>query len=161
MGWWATDCSQRVDRTEIHEVSRLADFAEKKIVSPRKAILRAVEKRRQKRLKERDQLFRLWQKWHKERKAALLAGEWGEAAQELADFLEQMSLEDAPALVSLVASGPWREANNDTRFLVLEIISHRIIYVRETNGLDPFDDSLPWSDDEPTAFEIIREHLQS
>jgi hypothetical protein len=133
------------------------DIASEQIVSPRKARMRAAEKRKQKALQERNHLFREWQKWHKERKDELLGGPWGEPARELADYLERMTPEDASALVSMVEHGPWREADADTRFLVLALIDHSVIYLRENNGLEPFDDPL---DDEPSAFLIIKELLR-
>jgi len=140
------------------------DIANEQIVSPRKARMRAAitraERKRQKALTERNQLFREWQKWHKERKQQLLAGPQREAAQELADFLEQMTIEDAPALLTLVENGPWRDSERDVKFLVMELISHSIIYLRESAGLSPFDDPLPFSDEDPSVFLVIRELLR-
>jgi len=138
-------------------------LAEKQISSPRKARMRAVETRaqrkREKELQDRGILFKMWLKWHEERKAMLLAGAWGGAARELADLLERMTLDDAPALLAHVKAGPWREADRDTRFLTLAMIDHRIIYIREQAGLVPMDDSLPWIGEEPTVFEQIKELL--
>jgi hypothetical protein len=140
------------------------DIANEQIVSPRKARMRAAETRaqrkREKELNDREYLFRQWQKWHQERKAELLAGAWSEAATELANFLERMTLEDAEALVSLIERGPWRRADRDTRFLVIELVSHSIMYLREKTELPPFDDPLPFSNDDLNAFLIIRELLR-
>jgi hypothetical protein len=145
-------------------MNKWEEAGDRLMVAPRKARMRAAEtraeKKRQKELAERDYLFRDWQEWHKKRKGELLAGAWCEAAQELSNFLETMTVEDAPALVALVERGPWREADHDTRFLVLELISHSIIYLREKVGLAPFDDPLPFSDDEPNAFLVIRGMLR-
>jgi hypothetical protein len=136
-------------------------FAEDHISAPRKARIRAAETRaqrkREKELDDREIMFREWQKWHQKRKAELLTGAWGEAATELADFLERMDTDDAVALIELVERGPWRDADADTRFMVLELIDHSIIYLREREGLEPFDDPL---DDDLNAFLIIRGLLQ-
>ena len=139
-----------------------AELAEQHATAHYRSRLRAAKTRAQrkmeKRLSERDQLYRDWIKWHKERKAALLSGPWCRQAQELAEFLERMTLEDAPELIQMVDHGPWRTADADTRFLILELISHTIIHIREREGLEPFDD--PFSDDDPNAFLIIREQLR-
>jgi hypothetical protein len=121
---------------------------------------RAQERALKKALAERDHLFREWQKWHKERKQQLLGGEHKEAAQELADFLEQMTNEDAPALLTLVENGPWRDSDRDVKFLVMELINHSIIYLREKAGLAPFDDPLPFGNEETNVFLSIRELLR-
>lgn len=136
------------------------DAATEQIVSPRKARIRAAEKRRQKQLKERDTLFGLWKKWHRERRDKLLGGAWAEPARKLADFLDRMTIEDASALVTLVEHGPWRMTDPDTRFLVLQLIDMAIADLREANGLIAFDDPIPFTDEEPSAFLIIKELLQ-
>jgi hypothetical protein len=118
---------------------------------------KAAERAREKEKHEEAYLFREWQKWHKQRRDELLAGAWSEAAQELSKFLEKMTAEDAPALIALVDHGPWRETDEDTRFLVQTMIGHRIIYLRENAGLPPFDDPL---DDDLNASLTIREMLR-
>ena len=139
------------------------DFAEENTSRARKAMLARAETREQKRkakqLIERDYLFEQWQKWHKKRKAELLAGEWARPAQKLIDFLERMDFNSADELIELMR--PWRHADDDTRFLVQSIVGHAIIYLRESNGLPPFDDPLPFSmDDEPNVTMVIREMLR-
>lgn len=117
---------------------------------------KAAERAQQKELHERKYLFHEWQQWHLKRKQVLLEGPFGEAAQELGLFLERMTTADAAALIEQVKSGPWCTADSDIRFLVLGMISHAIIYLRECEGLPPFDDPIPWSDDEPDVFMIIK-----
>jgi hypothetical protein len=145
-------------------MNKWIELGQKQMVAPHKAKLRAAKTRAERKLekerKEREQLFGMWTKWHKERKAELLAGPYSEAANELALFLERMTITDAPALIELTKRGPWCEADADTRFLVLELIAHSIIYLREREGLAPIDDPIPFSDDEPDAFMIIREMLR-
>jgi hypothetical protein len=137
-----------------------SEFAATHMSAYGKAKLRANATREERRLAkaelERQYLFQQWQKWHREKRDALMTGAYAEQAQQLADFIETMQLEDGAKLIELVAAGPWREADPDTQFCVLELINHAIVWLRESAGLAPFNDSLPWSDEELTVFEIIR-----
>ncbi len=133
-------------------------LAEKQISNPIKARSRATAKRAEKKKEDQETLHRLWRKWHNERKAALLSGPHAEAANALTTFLESMSLDQGEDLIIML--GPWREADRDTRFVVLSMVSAAIVYLRECHGLAPFDDALPFSDEEPTVFELAREMLR-
>jgi hypothetical protein len=136
-----------------------ADFAQQAIVAPRKRKLRAAEQRAErKRLEERNKLFRLWQKWHREQADKLLAGEHAAAARELIGFLENLTLASGPGLIELVRRGPWREADPDIRYQVLSLIDNALAQLRESYRMPPFDDSL--EPEPPTAFKIIRQMLQ-
>src|SRR5215469_14288058 len=96
--------------------------AEKQMSGAAKARERAAEKRAlrkaetaaQKALEERADLLALWKRWRRERCDALLAGQHGNTAQALVGFLRTLRLEQSPALVDLVAGGPWRAADADT-----------------------------------------------
>jgi hypothetical protein len=129
-------------------------LAERQIVAPRKARMRAAETRRQKKLKERDTLFRAWKKWHEERREQFLQHD---GAAELVALIERMTLDDGDALIDLVEHSPLRHADQETRSLALSLINNGIIYLRESNGLVPFDDPLP--DEEPSAFFVVKEML--
>lgn len=134
-------------------------YAEKQTPASVKARQRATEKRRatkaeEKALAEREDLFRLWKKWRRERLETLLAGPHGEAAQELVAFLKTMKLEDEARLIELVRAG-WERTDADTKFEVLSLINAAITALRERAKLPPINDALP--DEEPTAFLIIRE----
>ena len=118
---------------------------------------KAAERARQKELRERDYLFNEWRKWHAKRKQELLTGPYAEAATKLADFLEHMDIGDANVLVELVESQCWRMCDDDTRFLVTDLISHAIVYLRERADMEPFDDPI---DGETNAFLTIRELLR-
>ena len=73
-------------------------------------------------------------------------------------FLDKMTIHDAPALIKLVKPGKWKRADPDTRFEVLALIDERIIKLREAHGLAPMDDGL--TDEDLTALQQIREMLQ-
>jgi hypothetical protein len=61
----------------------------------------------------------------------------------------------------LIERGPWRDADAETKYLLLGLINRRIMYLRQAEGWSPFDDSIPHFDEAATAFEIIREILQT
>jgi hypothetical protein len=136
-----------------------AELADRQMASPAKARQRAAE-RRAAADKERAALQKAWRAWRHERIAELLSGPYGEAAQALRGFLNEMRINDGPALVAAVEAGPWRDADSDTRHEILAIVDLSIILLREKSGLPPFSDALPFSDEPPTVFEIIREALR-
>jgi hypothetical protein len=137
------------------------EFAEKQTPASVKARQRAAEKRRatkaqEKALAEREDLFRLWKRWRRERLDALLAGTYGGAARELVAFLQAMTLDDGARLVEFVRAAGWARTDADTKFEVLSLINAAITALRERAGLVPFDDPLP-DDEKPTAYLVIRE----
>jgi hypothetical protein len=71
-------------------------------------------------------------------------------------LLDRLELESAAALVACVQHTDWSTISYDVRLTVLHQINAAIVKLRERHGLAPFDDSLPWSDERPTAFEVIR-----
>jgi hypothetical protein len=137
------------------------ELAERQIAAPRKARMRAAEKRAataaEKALAERERMADMWRRWRRERVDQLVNGSHGEAARTLVAFLDAMTLADATALIALVEGGPWRAADADTRFLLLALIDGAIVTLRERAGLAPIDDALPG--EPPATFQIIREML--
>ncbi len=137
------------------------DLAERQIAAPRKAQMRAAEKRTarklamEKALDERDAQLKAWRAWRRERVEALLSGLHGQAARELCGFLDGMTLASAGELVEFVRRGPWRSTDADTRFEILSLIDAAIIMRENIATWPPFDDALPFSDEKPTAFQII------
>src|SRR6185295_4266787 len=113
------------------------ELAERQIAAPVKARMRAVEKRRQKKLEDNKILYRMWKKWHDKRRDQLMEHD---GANELVAFVEKMTLGDADALIELVEHSPLRQGDREVRSLTLGLISNAIIYLRENAGLEPFDD---------------------
>jgi hypothetical protein len=113
--------------------------------------------RREKALQERNRLSQAHRRWRKEAFNALLKGPHGAAAQTLIDFLDHMQ-SDGPELIAHVSAGPWRDADKDTRFLILVLVDAAVIRLRERAGLVPFDD--PLHDEESNTFLTIRKLLQ-
>jgi hypothetical protein len=140
-------------------------LVDQQITNPRKAILRATATRAERRAAQAqsDQaiLKAQWREWHDRRVKQLMTGKHSKHVRTLAAFLKKMTLDDVNSyvLVDLVDAGPWRRADEITRYLVLSLIEARIIYLRETEGWCPINDAIPFSRDEPTLFEIIRKRL--
>jgi hypothetical protein len=136
-----------------------ATVADRQIVSPVKARQRASEQRVAAQ-KECAVLRKAWSAWRRERIAALIGRPYGEAAQTLCELLDDMTIGDGAALVAAIRTGPWRDANPDTRHEVIAMVDRAIMRLRERNGLPPLDDAMPFSDEPPTAFQIVREALR-
>ena len=139
------------------DVNHFFVVADWQIVAPVKARQRGVETRRARHAVHQDEPGTAYRQWRHEHREALLAGQHGDAARCLIDFLEDMGLHDGAALIRLVERGQWRSADFDTRLEILALIDSAIISLRERHGLPPFDDALPA--DPPNAFLLIREAL--
>jgi len=74
------------------------------------------------------------------------------------EILEAMTLNRAPALIATIKAGPWRSADDDTRFQILSIVNAAIVSLRERHKLPPFEDPLPGAP--LNAFLVIRELLR-
>jgi hypothetical protein len=140
-----------------------ARLAEKLIVNPVKARMRAAktraERKAAKSINDKQIQFELWRKWHHKQTKKLLTGPFGKDIKTLSAFLERMTLTDGENLIHLIERGPWRDVDQDTRYLVLSLIDSRIVYLHETEGWPPFDDTMPFLDSKPTLFLRIREML--
>jgi len=115
--------------------------------------------KRDKELHDRDRMFRRWLMWHAEQLAELQAGPWYAEISELLAFLNKMDLNGGDALIRLVKSQGWHAANTGVRYMILREIDKAIVRTREEGGLEPFDDSIPWSCSAPTVFEVIKQFL--
>jgi hypothetical protein len=138
-------------------------LAARQMSSPTKARQRAAAKRAASKAQsegESEKQAKVWRAWRRERREALLAGPHGADAKALLGFLRSMTLDSAAELVEAVGRGPWRQADDDTRFEILALVDEAIIALRERHELDPFDDALPFTDEAPTAFLQIREALR-
>jgi len=112
-------------------------YGDRQIPHPRKARLRAAEKRLLKVHEEKQELSKAYRKYR----------------------AESMDLESGTDLIVLVERGPWRNADRDTQYEILNLVNRAIVKLRERNGLCPFDDALE-SDASLTVFQIIRGVLQ-
>lgn len=96
----------------------------------------------------------------RQREEELRAGPHGREVAGLLLLLNNLTASSAGALVSYVLKANWlRQADQNTRLDVLSIVGTAIARFRVRSGVPPFDDSLPFSDEPPTAFEQIRKLL--
>lgn len=94
------------------------------------------------------------------RRQELIDGPHGREVGALLQLLDSLTASSAPALVAYVMKCRWLiEADRTTRLDVLSIVGTAIARLRVRSGLPPFDDSLPFSDEPPTAFQIVRKLL--
>jgi hypothetical protein len=113
---------------------------------------------------EQDQIdkntqLKLWRRFHREEIQAVINGPYRDQWRELLRVVKAMTLENPGEITTYVQGAQWlREADLQTRRVVLSMIARAMIQLREINGYAPFDDSLPG--EEPTAFEIIRNELR-
>ena len=119
---------------------------------------RAQKKAMVKALSERDQLFRLWKQWRRDVINEQLDGPYQQELTKLIDFLNALELKNERQLTKLIQASAWHKAPADVRYLVLRLVSTRIVTLREKAELEPFDDALPG---QPlTAYQVIRDHLR-
>jgi hypothetical protein len=145
-----------------------AAFAESTMSAPTKAKLRAAERRALKNLKKDDEaeaaaarevIFKLWQEWRAERRAALLTGPYAVEVQKVIELLDAVTgvTSITSEVVPLIETGPWKAADPETRFQLLALVDLTEILARERAGAPPFDDPLP--DEPPSTFLKIRSLL--
>jgi hypothetical protein len=145
------------------------EHAERSIPAPVKSRQRAVEKRRLKyddpeaaaRQEEADEQLRRYRAHRREQRDKLLAGPYGAQARILIEFLKTFDCDRQGFLIETVKVGPWQSADEETRFIVLDLVDQALIKARIGVGQTPIEDSLPWGDDPPTTFEILRSWLES
>jgi len=142
-------------------MNAFTELAARQISAPVKARQRAAEKRaarKQETDAERSTMLRVWKSWRRERLEALLAGTHGAAVGALTEFIDHMTLADSAKLLAIVQQGPWRAADEDTRFEILSLVNAAIVRLREQHGLPPLDD--PLFDQPPNVFLVLREWLR-
>jgi len=149
----------------IDKQDPFAKLAEEMMTAPIRAQLKAAKTREERRqaqqASDKDVLHRTWKQWHSKRAQTLQTGPYGNDVAEVISFLESMTLQDGGEIVALIERGPWRDADAETKDLLLGLINRRIMYLRQAEGWSPFDDSIPHFDESATAFEIIRGVLQT
>lgn len=106
----------------------------------------------EKRLVEKDRLYRNYALDLRRRTVALREGPHGREICELMRWMKGMGLKSGPELVARVEAATWaREMGIGDRHLLLSIIGGAIRVLREREGLPPLDDPL-W-DQPPNVFE--------
>lgn len=137
-------------------------IAEAQTPAPVKRKIDAAEKRArakaqaEQELKDEQILSKLYQRWKKQKRDALIAGPHGREVKGIVSFLDKMDLSSAPALISAVERSRWVDAMSvNDRHTLLGIISTGIVRCREKAGLPPFDDEIAWCEP-PKAYSQIK-----
>ena len=103
-----------------------------------------------------------WRSYRREKRREYrshLNGPYRAQFLELTRVLRTLTIDDGAQLIDYVRRAAWlRRAEKPVRQMALSIIAKAIERLRVRNGYEPFDDSN--FGEEPTAFEIIREHLR-
>ena len=102
---------------------------------------------------EKSAQFRLYKKHFRERTATLRSRP---EFRSLFAILDDLNPSSPTALIAWAANVELQQADKHD---VLAVIGDKIATFRIEQGLAPFDDSLPFTDEPPTAFQIIRFHL--
>lgn len=122
------------------------------------AIQTATEKART----QRDRLYRQYRVSKKAQLGALYESEpYGDRLRRFSATLNHFSIDDSDTMIAFVqtAARTWlRRAPGIIREAALEMISDRIIRIRERAGLEPFDD--PVFDEDPDVFLLCRRELR-
>lgn len=156
-----------------HQANFFEQMGDRQIVSATRAKHRAAEKRRaklyrsdrdaplvsntaqDKKLRDQERQLRIWRRDRRRRIREAMEAAEHPGWKELSRILRQLTLERPQELVDYIRAATWlHQAAEAERYLVLSIIGTSIARLRERNGYEPFDDSLPGED--PTVFEIVR-----
>jgi hypothetical protein len=122
-------------------------------------MIRVQQTPREKELTARNRTYRMWLRWHEEQWREALKGPHGAELEDLYATLQVLHPGNGQMLIDYVVNRGWHTRDREFKNLVLHQIDMRIVALREALKLEPFDDSLPWMDEEETVFEIIRKHL--
>jgi hypothetical protein len=95
-------------------------------------------------------LLHAWKKFHREERAAAIAGPHGAVLAELFRMLDHLKHVKPAQLLGLVMSIDWASIDYGIRLVVVHEVNTRIAKIRETNNLPPFDDGLPGDPDGPS-----------
>lgn len=107
---------------------------------------------------ERDALRRAYRVSRKQWIEDTLRQPGGDALRAMLRWVETLGIDDADRLVAEVERADWlRRSSAQMRLLALDMIAERIIRIRETNDLDPFNDPLPG--DPLDAFQTVKRLL--
>lgn len=138
-------------------------FADTAIPAPVKRRMAASETRKSAReIAAHDEdaiLLKLYGRWKREQKDALLSGPRGEEVKGLLAFLRTMDIDAAPDLMDLICEASWlQDLSRDERHVLFGIISRAVARCRETAGLQPYDDGV--IGEPPKALHVIKDVMQ-
>jgi hypothetical protein len=108
----------------------------------------------EKKLADDARLLRAWRAFHREEKAAALAGPYSATLVELFRMFSNLECVKPAQLIGLIGAVNWSSIDYSARCVVLHEVSTSIAKHRERQGLPVIDDPLPGQPD--NAFRIIR-----
>lgn len=109
---------------------------------------------------EKNAAFNEYRKILAKDRRALFDGSLGREFKALADMLDTLTPSSATALTSYIEACDWLNgADDNARYAALRLVGAAIIKLRIRAGLAPFDDSIPFMDEAPTAFQTVRKQL--
>lgn len=113
----------------------------------------------EKKMRDQERMVRFWKAYRREAQDELKVSPFAKEIAGLRTFIRTMTPQSAPALVRLIQNSVWlKDADADTRYRLLTVVSDGIRRLREKHGMPPFDDALPG---EPlTAYDQIKEILR-
>lgn len=110
---------------------------------------------------EKRELSKLYRARQRAQMAAISdSPEYGQHIHPFMRALRRFTINDAEEMIAFVKgqADTWlRAAPEDIRVLILGIIDSRIIAIREHADLQPFDDPMPWQED--NLFRICKREL--
>ena len=104
-------------------------------------------------------MLREWNRFHGEQLQLALDGDSGTVVKNIMILVRGLTPQRMPELLRLMRSVDWRIVDADVRFTLLHEINGAIIELREQEGRTRFDDALPFSDERPSLFLIVRDML--
>jgi len=99
-------------------------------------------------------LLRLWKRFHRKEREAVLAGPHGAVLHELLRMFENLKHVQPTQLIGFVHSIDWSAIDYQTKLTVIHELNQAITGIREKHGLVPIDDGLPGEPETP--FRTIR-----
>ena len=102
-------------------------------------------------------MFRTWKKFHRDEKAAVLAGPYARTLSELFRMFANIECVQPAQLIGFIDAIDWGSIDFDTRLTVLHEVNAAVTRYREKRGLPPIDDPLPGAPD--NVFRAIRKIL--
>jgi hypothetical protein len=94
-------------------------------------------------------MFRAWKKFHRDERAAVLAGPHGIVLAELFRMFANLKQVQPAQLIGFARSVDWAAIDYNTKLVVVHELNNAITAFRIKHGLPEFDDGLPGEPDTP------------
>jgi hypothetical protein len=105
--------------------------------------------KRDKKLADDARLLRVWKKFHREEREAVLAGPYAATLGELFRMFANLNCVRPAQLIGFVRFIDWATIDYATRLVVVHELNNAIMRFREKQNKEPIDDNLPGEPDTP------------